>query len=46
MMFQWSVVGLAISFYISRIGNQFKVHSFSEAFHGLSKNNIVEIFVV
>ena len=30
----------------SRISNQFEVHSFTEAFHGLSKHNIVEVFVM
>ena len=30
----------------SRISNQFEVHSFTEAFHGLSKHHIVEVFLV
>ena len=30
----------------SQISNQFEVHSFTEAFHGLSKHHIVEVFVV
>ena len=30
----------------SRITNQFEVHSFTEAFHGVTENHIVEVIVV
>ena len=39
--------GLSYEFHCtSRIGNQFEVYSFTEAFHGFIKQYIVEVFVV
>ena len=45
-MSQWSVMSLFSYEFLctSRNSNQFEVHCFTEAFHGLTKHHIVEVF--